>query len=88
MTKGVGQTNDVDIYDRSISKIFEDAVMIEHDALQIINFSSVTIKLQGASSLTLPIYITLIFTIKTGKLSYTFRIILLIIFFDRGRVYY
>jgi len=74
--------NDVIIYDRSISKFFEHGVMREHDALQIINFSSITVKLQGASPLSLPIYITLIFTAKTSKLSYIFGIIPLIIPFD------
>ena len=44
VTKGVGQTKDVVISDRFISKIFKDAVMREHDALQIINFSFITIK--------------------------------------------
>ena len=38
VTKGVGQTKDVDIYDRFISKIFDDAVIGEYNALQIINF--------------------------------------------------
>jgi len=42
---------DVIIYDRSISKFFENVVMGEHDALQIINFSFITLKLKGASLL-------------------------------------
>ena len=33
VTKSVSQTKNIVIYDRSISKIFEDAVMGEHDAL-------------------------------------------------------
>ena len=33
MTKGVDQTKDVVIYDRSIFKIFEDAIMEEYNAL-------------------------------------------------------
>ena len=88
MTKGVGQIKDVDIYDRSISKNFEDAVIGGHDVLQTINFSSTTVKLKGASPLSLPVCISFIFITKTGKLSHTFRIILLIDPFDRGRVYY
>ena len=87
VTKDVGQIKDVIIYDRSISKIFEDAVMGEHDALQTIIFSSITVKLKGASPLPLPLCVTFIFTVKIGKLSHTFRIIPLIISFDRGRVY-
>ena len=57
VTKGVGQIKNVIIYDQSIFKIFEDAVMGEYDALQIINFSSVTIKLKVASSLSLQVCI-------------------------------
>jgi len=87
VTKGVGQTKDVDIYDRSISKIFEDVVMGGYDALQTINFSSITVKLKGASPLPLPVCISFIFIAKTGKLSHTFRIRPLITAFDRGRVY-
>jgi len=70
VTKDVSQIKNVIIYDRSISKIFEDAVMREHDVLQIINFSSVTVKFKGASPLPLPVCIT-VFTVKTGKLSHT-----------------
>jgi len=87
MTKNVGQIKDVIIYDRSISKFFEDAIIREHDALQIINFSFITVKFKCASSLPLLVCIT-VFTVKTGKISHTFRIISLIIPFDRGRVYY
>ena len=86
MTKDVGQIKDI-IYNQSISKIFEDVIIGEHDALQIISFSSVTVKFKGASLLPLPICIT-VFTVKTCKLSHTFRFISLIIPFDRGRVYY
>ena len=43
MTKGVDQSKDVDIYDRFISKNFENAVMGEHDGLQTINFSCITV---------------------------------------------
>ena len=53
LTKGVGQTKDVDIYDRSIFKIFEDAIMGEYNDLQIINSFSVTVKFNGASPLIL-----------------------------------
>ena len=85
---GVGQTKDVDIYDRSISKIFDDAVMKEYNVLQIINSFSITVKLNGTSPLLLSVCMTLFFIVKTGKLSHTFRIIPLIIPFNRGRVYY
>jgi len=51
VTKGIDQTKDVDIYDQSISKFFEDAVMREHDALQIINFTFITVKFKGTSPL-------------------------------------
>jgi len=39
----------LNIYDRSISKNFEDVVMREHDSLQVI-FSLITVKFKGASS--------------------------------------
>ena len=87
MTKNVGQIKDVIIYDRSISKIFEVAIMGEHDALQIINFSFITVKFKCASPRPLLVCIT-VFTINTRKISHTFRIISLIILFDRGHVYY
>ena len=87
VTKNVGMIKDVIIYDRSISNFFEDAVMGEYDALQIINFSSIIVKLKGSSPLPLPVCVTFIFAVKTSKLSHTFRIIPLIISFDRSRVY-
>ena len=62
--------------------------MGEYDALQSINFSSIIVKLKGASPLPLPICITFIFIANKGKLSHTFGIIPLIVLFDRGRVYY
>ena len=61
--------------------------MGEHDALQIINFSSITVKLKGASPMCLPVCISFVFIAKSGKLSHTFRIIPLITPFDRGRLY-
>ena len=85
--KNVGMIKDVIIYNRSISKFFENAVMGEYDALQIINFSFITVKLKGAFPLPLPICISFIFIAKTSKLSHTFRIIHLITPFDRGRVH-
>jgi len=88
MMNNVGMIKGVIIYNRSISKIFEDAVMREHGALQTINFSFITVKLLHASPLLLPVCITFIFTVKPGKLSHTFRIIPIIILFGRGRVYY
>ena len=86
MTKNVGQTKDV-IYDRSISKLFEDVVMREYNALQIIISFIITVKFNGASPLLLPVCMTFIFIVKTGKLLHTFRIIALKTPFDRGRVY-
>jgi len=82
VTKNVGMTKDVIIYDRSISKFFEDALMGEYDVLQIINFSSITVKLKGASLLPLRVCISFIFIAKAGKLSHIFRSIPLIIPFD------
>ena len=83
VTLDAGQIKEVMIYDRSIFNFFEDAVIGEHDALHIINSSSITtVKLQGASSLPLPVCITFIFTAKQGKLSHAFRIIPQIIPFD------
>ena len=87
MTNGVGQTKDVDIYDQSISKNFEDTVMGEHDVLQIIKFCFITVKFKGASLLPLPVFWSFIFIAKTCKLSHLFRIILLTSPFDRGSVH-
>ena len=82
-----GQPKDVVIYDGSISKNFEDAIMEEYNALQIINFSSMTVKFNSASPVSLLVFMTFIFTTKTDKVSCTFKIIPLIIPFDRGRVH-
>ena len=87
MTKGVGKIKNVFIYDRSIFKIFEDTIMGEYNALQIINSFFVTIKFNRAFPLPLLVYMTFIFTVNTGKLLHTFRIIPLIIPFDRGHIY-
>ena len=46
VTNGVGQIKDVVIYDRYIFKNFENAVMEEYNTLQVINFSSITVKLK------------------------------------------
>jgi len=46
VTKNVGMIKDIFIYDRSISKIFEDALIGEYNTLQIINFSSITVNLR------------------------------------------
>jgi len=46
VTKSAGQTKDVVIYDRSISKIFENAIMGEYNALQIINSFSLLLNLR------------------------------------------
>ena len=86
MTKDVGQIKHVIIYDRSIYKILKDAIVREYGTLQIINLSSITVKLKGASPLSLLVCISFIFIAKTAKLSHTFGIIPQIIPFDRGRV--
>ena len=62
--KNVVMIKDVIIYNRSISKFFENAAMGEYDALQIINFSFITIKLKGASPLLLPVCISFILLLK------------------------
>jgi len=60
--------------------------MGESNILQIINLSSITIKQKGAFSQTFPARISLIIIIKvTYKLPRTFRVIHLIISFDRDR---
>ena len=64
VTKNVGMIKDVIIYDWSISDFFEDAVMEEYDGSQIINFSSITVKLEGASPLPLLVCISFIFIAK------------------------
>ena len=76
MTKNVGMIKDVIINDRFISNFFEDAVMGEYDALQIINFSSITFKFKGASPLSLLVCLSFIFIAKTCKLLHLFNIIL------------
>jgi len=86
VTKNADMIKVVIIYDRSISN-FLRMQLWEYDALQITNFSFITVKLKGVSPLPLPVYIPFIFIAKTGKLSHTFIIIPLRTPFDRGHVY-
>ena len=88
MTKDVGQGKDVTIYGRSISKDLRNVVIRDPHILQIINFSSLTVKQKGVFTQTLPVKISLISVNKvTGKLPHTFILVRLIIPFDRGCEY-
>jgi len=73
------------IYGRSISENLKDAVMGESNILQIIDLSSITVKQKGAFSQTLHVRISLVIIIKvTCKLPHIFRVIHLIIPYNRG----
>ena len=59
--------------------------MGEPHILQIINFSSLTVKQKGVFTRTLLVKISLVIVNKvTGKLPHTFMLVRLIIPFDRG----
>ena len=88
VTKDVGQIRDISIYGRSAFENLRDIVMGEPHTLQIINFSSLTVKQKGVFTRTLPIKISLVIINKViGKLPHTFMLVRLIIPFDRGREY-
>jgi len=88
VTKDVDQIRDITIYGRSASEDSKDAVMGEPHTVQIINFSSLTVKQKSIFTQTLPVKISLIIINKViGKLPHTFMLIRLIIPFDRGREY-
>ena len=62
--------------------------MGEPHILQIINFSSLTVKQKGVFTWTLPVKISFVIVNKiTGKLPHTFMLVCLIIHFDIGREY-
>jgi len=89
VTKDVGQIRDITIYGRSASEVLRDTVMGEPHTLQMINFSSLTVKQKGIFTQTLPVKISLIIINKViGKLPHIFMLVRLIIPFDRGREYY
>jgi len=85
VTKNVGQTNDVTIYGRPMSKHSMNSVIREF-SIHITNFSSLIVKQRGVITQTFLVGQSLHITITiTGKLSRTFRLVHLIIPFDRGR---
>ena len=87
MTKNVGQIKDVIIYDRSISKIFEVAIMGESNTLQLINFSPLRLN-KAAFHQNFHVRISLVIVMNvTCKLPRIFTMIPIIIFVDRGRKY-
>ena len=85
VTKDVAQIRDVIIYGRSASENLRDVVMGEPHTLQIINFSSLTVKQKGVFTRTLPVKSLVIINKVTGKLPHKFMLVHLIIPFDRGR---
>jgi len=88
VTKDVNQIRDVTIYGRSASEDLTDAVMEEPHTLQIISFSSLTIKQKGIFTRTLPVKISFVIIYKViGKLSHTYMLVRLIIPLDRDREY-
>ena len=88
MPKDVGQIGDVIIYGQFASEGLRDAVIGEPHTLQIINFSSLTVKQKGVFTWTLPVKISLVIINKViGKLLHTFMLVRLIIPFDRGGEY-
>ena len=87
VTKDVGQIENFTIYGQSIAKDLKSNVMKKTNVLHIINFFVIIVKPICAFLQTLPVRISLDIVKITGKLSHTFRMIRLIIPFDRGRVY-
>ena len=86
MARDVGQIKNITIYGRSIFENLKNVVMRESNILQIINLASISVKQNETFSQTLRVRISLISIIKvTCKLPHTFRVIHLIIHFDRGR---
>jgi len=84
----VGQVKDVTIYGLSISENLKDVVIGESNILPIINFSFIKVKQMGAFSQTIRVRISFVIIIKvTSKLPRTFRIIHLMIPFDKGHEY-
>ena len=62
--------------------------MGESDNVQLIIFSSIVVTQKGIVTQTLPFKISSVLIVKiTSKLLHTFRMIPLIIFFDKGRDY-
>jgi len=73
-------------HDRFISENLNDVVIGESNILEIIKLSSITVKQKEAFSQTLLVRISLVIIIKvTCKMPRTFRVIHLIIPFDKGR---
>ena len=82
VTRNVNQVRNVIIYSRSIPKNLKDIVIRE-----FINLFSIAVAQKDVTQ-TLSIRISSIRIVKmTGKLLHTFRMILLIIPFDRGHEY-
>ena len=62
--------------------------MGESDSLQLINLFSIAVTQRGVVTQTLPVRISPVLIVKiTGKLPHIFRMIRLIMLFDRGREY-
>ena len=82
------QVKDVVIYGRSIPENLKDTIG-ESNNLQLISLLSIAVTQRGVVTQTLPVRISPLLIIKiTGKLPHTFKMIPLIIPFDRGREYY
>jgi len=79
----VDQIKNVIIYGRSIPENLKDT-----DSLYLIILFSIVVTQKGVVTQTLPPRISLILIVKIiCKMSHTFRMILLIILFDRGHEY-
>jgi len=77
--KECGLVKDLTIYD------LKDTVMGEYNVIQIIDFSSLTVKPRYDFRQTLPVKIShVIFNKVTCKLSHTIMLLHLVISFDRG----
>jgi len=83
VTRNVNQVRNVIIYSRSIPKNLKDIVIRE-----LINLFSIAVAHKDVVTQTLSVRISSVRIVKmTGKLLHTFRMILLIIPFDRGHEY-
>jgi len=88
VTKNIDQVKDVIIYGQSLPDNLKNAVMGESDTLQLISLFSITVTQRSVGTQTLPIRISHVLIVKiTCKVPHTFRMIPLIITFDRDRDY-
>ena len=88
VTKDMSQIKNVIIYGRLISKHSMNSVMGESSIIHIINFPSLPVKQRSVITQTFLARRSLHITItKTSQLPCAFRLVHLIISFDRGHIY-